>query len=134
MKLETENAGPIAIANFDDVRIALSKLEENGDGFVIVKDDERMIQTAFGDTGLVVEKTEGADDPLYRASRNGSENFAPTEVEAFFRSWYERTPMPPGVQWSIEDEGGTSMRPKGLLLTVLLVAAVCIIYAVIRSR
>jgi len=104
MKLETENAGPIAIANFDDVRIALSKLEENGDGFVIVKDGERMIQTAFDGDRLVVEKSEGPQDPLYRASRDGSQKLPLSDIEAVFRSWYDRAPMPLGIQWLETEE------------------------------
>ena len=133
MNLETENGALITLANFDEVRNALSNLKERGDGFVIVKDGERMIQTAFDGDRLVVEKSEGADDPLYRASRNGSEEFALTDVEEFFRSWYEHTPMPAGVQWSVEDQGGTT-QPKALLLAVLFVVAGCIIYALVRSR
>ena len=134
MDLETESAGPIALTNFDEVRDALSKLDAKRDGFVILKDDKRLIQTAFDGDGFVIEKSEGADDPLYRAFRNGTEKFAVIDVEAAFQSWYGRAPMPAGLQWSVEDEGGTSIPFKRILLTVLLVGAACIFYAIVRNR
>jgi hypothetical protein len=102
--LETENGGPIALANFDEVRNALFDLDEKRDGFVIVKDGERMIQTAFDGDRLVVEKSEGPQDPLYRASRDGSQKLPLSDIEAVFRSWYDRAPMPLGIQWLETEE------------------------------
>ena len=132
MQLKTESGQPTAVTDFGQVRDALSKLNENEDGFVILEDGERLIQTAFDGSGLVIEKCEGSEAPLYRANRNGSEKFTLADVDAFFRSWYEHTPTSPGVQWLVEEEGGTP-RPFHWLLWVLpLVGGVLVLYELAR--
>ena len=132
MQLKTESGRPSAVVDFEQVRDALSSLNEEQGGFVILEDGERLIQTAFDGSGLVVEKCEGSEAPLYRANRNGSPKFALADVEAMFQSWFARSSMPSGLQWSVEEEGGTPRSLHWLLWALPLVGGVLVIHELAR--
>jgi hypothetical protein len=132
MQLKTESGQPTDVINWEQVRDALSKLSENQEGFVTLEDEQRLIQTASDGLGLVVEKCEGSEVPLYRASRSGSERFALVEVEAMFQCWYARSSMPSGLQWSVEEKGGTRRSFYRLLWALPLVVGALVIYELAR--
>ena len=132
MQLKTGSGLPTAVVNFEQVRNALSKLQKDGDGFVILEDGERLIQTAFDGSGLVIEKCESSEAPLYRASHSGSERFGLVDAETILRSWYTRSPMPSGLQWSVEEEGGAPRRYHWLIWALPLVGGALVIYELAR--
>jgi hypothetical protein len=125
MQLKTESGRPTDVTNLEQVRDALSKLNENEDGFVILEDGERLIQTAFDDSGLVVEKSESSEAPL-------SEKFALADAETIFQAWYQHSPMPSGLQWSIEEESGTPRPFHWLLWALPLAGGAFVIYQLAR--